>query len=147
MTEEQLCAKMGHVAYASFHDKGDFLLIEDDFGDSKMLTLNQLSSLLVNVDISRLKCVILAACYSVNHGTLFALAGIQHVVCTHSKISNKTQLIFNEAFYSAIFGENKCICEAYKLAVEKIKQHNDFEIWYDWANYLLLSNCNEKCTT
>ena len=88
----------------------------------------------------------LAACFSLEIGNAFLEAGVPHVICSSRAIDCVSVQVFTQIFYSYIFTEQKCICIAYREAIEQMKIHKNDQVRKEWPKYKLMSKCKGGCT-
>ena len=68
-TETSQRVKMGNLHYDAYLNQGDYMLFEDQLGNSQPVSLKNMQDLMKTVMLSAVTlCVFLAGCFSQNHG-------------------------------------------------------------------------------
>lgn len=100
---ENTFSNVGEVHYQQ-KTEGDFLLLETEEGDGKLVSRAKLQKLIRN-HCSKLEFVVVATCHSEFVGRIFLDAGAEHVVCIRKKdtVVDEAVLHFTSTFYSAVF--------------------------------------------
>lgn len=106
-----------NIIHFSGHGQSEGILIENEIGESKLITIDALASLF-ELFRDNLKCVVLNSCYSEKQAIAIK-SHIPHVIGMTSALPDKSALAFSTGFYKAI-GAGKSIAFAFKLGVAAI---------------------------
>ncbi|CAI2383628.1 unnamed protein product [Moneuplotes crassus] len=110
--------------YSFVKNKGNVILLEDEYGMSKYLFEEELRNMVEIIDF-KFEVVFIASCHSEFAGKIFSNAGANHVVCIKGseKVRDLAALEFAQVFYEMLFAKQYSPCESFRIAKEAIKRN------------------------
>ena len=105
---------MGTDFYNENKDQGDFLVLENDKGDSELVSRQQLKKM-IKQNKCELEFVFVASCRSEFVGRIFQQAGAKHVICIKNvdKVRDEALITFTDTFYRILLENKEEICKAF----------------------------------
>lgn len=56
------------------------------------------------------------------------------------KISDEASICFSKTFYTALFSQQKTVCEAFDIAISHLKSQEDKELAKEYEKFMLLKD-------
>lgn len=118
-----------HIVHFSGHGDFNGIVIENDLGESELLSKQKLK-LLFSIFKDTVQCVILNCCYSEGQARIISELGISVIGMTNS-IGDNSSIQFSRGFYQGI-GNGKDIETSFKLGLIHISKQIDIKYPVLW---------------